>query len=461
MKSVHYKMLRLLLLLFCVVGVNKVILSQVPVPTKAQTNWQQAELVGLYSYDLHVFDGKKYVQKENRILPVPDYNIFNPANLDTDQWLRAAKEAGIKIAILTATHETGFALYQSDVNPFCLKAVKWRDGKGDIVADFVASCKKYGVLPGIYIGIRWNSFLGVHNFKVEGEGPFAENRQRYYIKMCEGMVKELCSKYGELAIVWFDGGAHSPEQGGPDVLPIVSSLQPNAIFYHNLQHADIRWGGSESGIVPYPCFGTFPYPYSHGGSLSESDYYLLKHGDSLGKYYLPAMADAPLRGGAGRHEWFWEKGDEKSIVSIKQLVNMYDNSVGHNASLIIGLTPDTDGLLPRSDVDTLQAFGAFMNKRYVNAVAEWQGNSNNFTLQIPEKVQVNELVIEEDIQFGERVRSFIVEGLIGNKWTSIAEGSCIGHKYIQVFEKPVICKKIRLAIRQSADKPLIKSFKVY
>ena len=73
-------------------------------------------------------------------------------------------------AILTATHETGFGLWQSDANPYCLKAVKWRDGKGDIVRDFVASCRKYGIQPGIYIGIRWNSLLGIHNFKAEGDG---------------------------------------------------------------------------------------------------------------------------------------------------------------------------------------------------------------------------------------------------------------------------------------------------
>ena len=84
-----------------------------------------------------------------------DYNIFNPTRLDTDQWLKAAKAAGAKFAILTATHETGFGLWQSNANPYCLKAVKWRDGQGDIVRDFVTSCRKYGIQPGIYIGIRW------------------------------------------------------------------------------------------------------------------------------------------------------------------------------------------------------------------------------------------------------------------------------------------------------------------
>ena len=114
-------------------------LPEVPIPTHAQLQWQDAEIVSVFHYDLHVFDGKVYDQRVNRVTPIPDQNIFNPTDLDTDQWIQSVKAMGTKIAIITATHETGFALYQSDVNPYCLKAVQWRDGKGDIVGDFVAS----------------------------------------------------------------------------------------------------------------------------------------------------------------------------------------------------------------------------------------------------------------------------------------------------------------------------------
>lgn len=356
-----------------------------PIPTRAQLNWQNAELVAVFHYDLHVFDGKKYVQSENRIAPVPDYNMFNPKKLDTDQWVKAAKDAGCKIAILTATHETGFALYQSDVNPYSLKAVTWRDGKGDIVKDFVESCRKYGVLPGIYIGIRWNSFLGIYDFNVNGEGAFAENRQKYYNRMCEGMTEELMSRYGNLAIVWFYGGAHGPEKGGPDVLGIFEKHQSNCIFYHNTQRADIRWGGSESGTVPYPCWGTYPFQYSHSTNQDEvfnNNFKLLKEGDPNGPYYMPAMSDAPLRGYNGRHEWFWEPGDEEHIFPLENLMNMYYNSVGHNSSLIIGLTPNSDGLLPQPDVQRLKELGDEIKRRFANPLASSSGAGNSFMLKL-------------------------------------------------------------------------------
>ena len=140
--------------------------SSIPKPTPAQYAWQEAELGVVFHYDLHVFAGNNYVQRANRVKAMPDVNIFNPTELDTDQWLRAAKDMGAKVAILTASHETGFRLWQSDVNPYCLKAVKWGDGKRDLVAEFIASCKKYDIKPGIYMGTRWNSQLGIYNFKV-------------------------------------------------------------------------------------------------------------------------------------------------------------------------------------------------------------------------------------------------------------------------------------------------------
>ena len=431
-----------------------------PVPNQQQLAWQEAELGVVFHYDLHVFDGKKYNQQENRITPVSDYQIFNPKELDTDQWIKAAKAAGAKFAILTATHETGFALYQSDVNPYCLKAVAWRNGKGDIVKDFVESCRKYGLKPGIYVGIRWNSFLGVHDFKVNGEGEFRKMRQEYYRKMCEGMVTELCTRYGDWFEIWFDGGADHPENGAPDVLPIVKKYQPNCLFYHNLQLAEARWGGSESGTVPYPCWATFPNPYSHGGDTHAEHMQLLKHGDPNGKYWMPAMSDAPLRGYNGRHEWFWEPGDEAHIYPVKELMDMYINSVGHNSTLIIGLTPNASGLLPDADVQRLKEWGEAVNQRFSNPIARTDGEGKELQIRLPKKQKVNQLVIQEKIKNGERVRNYEVQAWINGNWERVFEGQAIGHKHIRQF-KTISTKKLRLIFNESLATPQIKNFSIF
>ena len=431
-----------------------------PVPSQQQLAWQEAELGVVFHYDLHVFDDKKYNQSENRITPVPDYQIFNPEQLNTDQWIKAAKAAGAKFAILTATHETGFALYQSDVNPYCLKAVGWRNGNGDLVKDFVESCRKYGLKPGIYVGIRWNSFFGVHDFKVNGEGEFQEKRQEYYRKMCEGMVTELCTRYGNLFEIWFDGGADHPDNGAPDVLPIVKKYQPNCLFYHNLQLAEARWGGSESGTVPYPCWATFPNPYSHGGDTQAELMELLKHGDPNGKYWMPAMSDAPLRGYNGRHEWFWEPGDDAHIFPVENLVNMYINSVGHNSTLIVGLTPDARGLLPDADVQRLKEWGEAIKSRFSNPLGSAQGEGKELQIQLPGKEKVNQLVIQENIKNGERIRKYEVQARVNGKWEKVCEGQVVGHKRIQQFD-PVTTNRIRLLIPEALGTPQIKNFSIF
>lgn len=450
---------------FCTKETAATEVDSLAIPSQAQLTWQDAELVAVFHYDLHVFDGKKYNQAYNRITPIEDINIFNPEQLDTDQWIRSVKAMGARIAILTATHETGFALYQSDVNPYCMKALKWRNGQGDLVRDFVNSCRKYGIKPGIYIGIRWNSFLGVHDFMMPKDGTkFQENRQKFYNKMCEGMTEELMSRYGDLAIVWYDGGGHGPEMGGADILPIVEKYQKNIIFYHNSQRADIRWGGSETGKVNYPCWGGYPYPYSHSKNQNvvfKDKFKLLRGGKADGKYYMPAMSDAPLRGYKGRHEWFWEPGDEDHIFPLENLMSMYMGSVGRNSSLILGVTPDARGLIPEGDAKRLKEFGDEINRRFGNPVAAAKGEGKRLNLNLQKPTKINAIVLSEDIAQGERVREYVVEGKVKGKWTELATGSCIGHKHIHEIA-PVEVSAMRLKVgKWVGNKPFISDFSVY
>lgn len=367
-----------------------------PKPAPRQMKWHEAELGVVFHYDLHVFDGQVYGQGNNRINPIEDYNIFHPDHLDTDQWIQSAKAAGAKFAILTATHETGFGLWQSDVNPYCLKAVKWHDGKGDIVRDFVNSCRKYGLQPGIYIGIRWNSLLGIHNFKAEGEGEFARNRQAWYKRLCEKMVKELCTRYGDLFMIWFDGGADDPKGLGPDVEPIVNEYQPDCLFYHNVNRADLRWGGSESGTVGYPCWSSFPYPYSHS-----------------------------------------------------------------NATLMVGLTPNPDGLIPEGDVRRLKEWGAEINRRFGQPLAATSATGKKrLSLSLDKAQPVNYYQIQEDLNGGERIRAYRVEAKVNGKWTTVAKGSSVGHKRIESFPA-VEAQSFRLVVEECTAEPLIRNFSVY
>jgi alpha-L-fucosidase len=436
----------------------------IPIPTPAQIQWQNAELAALVCFDLHACDGEFYIQSEARITPVEDYNIFNPQRYDMDQWIKSLKDGGFKIAIFTVSHETGFFFHQSNATPYSMKALKWKDGKGDVLLDFKTSCEKYGIIPGVYIGTRWNAFYGIHDFKVNGNDAFAKNRQKYYNTMIENVTKEIFSNYGDWAIVWFDGGAHGPDQGGPDVLSIFEKYQPNCLFYHNLQRADMRWGGSESGMVPYPCWGTFPYVSTGAGEtakkeIADNNFQLLKSGNPDGKYYMPAMSDAPLRGNGG-HDWFWEPNREHLIFPLDSLVDMYYNSVGHNTSLILGVTPGPDGLVPDPDIRRLKEFGDEIKRRFSNPIASASGIGEKITLNLSKWQKVNQVVLMEDISKGERIREFVLEGKTKKGWQPIFEGSCIGHKFIYRF-KDMEVSAVRLHVTESNGIPDILHFSAF
>lgn len=468
-QSIHQKneirnKLTITLMLFFCFFIKILAQYQVPVPSAAQLKWQNAELAALISIDLHVFDDTPYIQPENRISPIEDYNIFNPQQYDMDQWIKSLKDGGFKVAILTVSHETGFFFHQSSATPYSMKALNWQDGKGDILRDFKTSCEKYDMLPGVYIGTRWNSFYGIHDFKVNGKNEFAKNRQKHYNNMIEKIVQEIFTNYGEWFMVWFDGGAHGPDQGGPDVLSIFEQYQPKGLFYHNLQRADMRWGGSETGMVPYPSWGTFTYKAtgageSAGKEIAANNYELLKTGDPNGKFYMPAMSDAPLRGNGG-HDWFWDPNREEMLYSLNKLTSMYYNSVGHNTTLILGVTPDSRGLLPNHDVKRLKEFGDEIKLRFANPIKNVSGKGNKINLRLSKKQFVNQVVLMEDIIHGERIRKFKLETKTDKGWQTLFEGSCIGHKFIYEFDDIKI-SQIRLIIKESIGEPMIKNFEVF
>ena len=435
--------------------------AHIPKPRPCQLAWQEAEFGVLVCYELHTFNEGRYHQGRARVTTITDVNQFDPAHLDTDQWIRAVRDAGARFAILTASHESGFRLWQSEVNPYCLKAVTWGEGKRDLVREFVTSCRKYNVKPGIYLGTRWNAQLGVYDFKVTERSRISQDA---YNRLIEREVEEICTRYGEWFEFWFDGGAHGPDQGGPNVLSLVEKHQPQAVFYHNLQRADARWGGSESGTVPYPCWATFPYRSTGAGEsaakdISKNGFALLKHGDPNGSYWMPAMSDAPLRGHGG-HEWFWEPDDERLIYPLDKLVDMYDRSVGHNSTLILGITPDTNGLLPEADVRRLQALGQKIRRTFSQPIATTSGSGYQVELRFNAEAEFDTVVIQEDIQHGERVRAYSLDIQQDGNWQALASGTCIGHK--RIHRLPLErAGAMRLIVHQAVALPMIKQLAIY
>ena len=426
-------------------------------PLPRQLVWQDCEVGAIFHFDMPLF-GERPWNGRDAIHQTWDPARYNPTKLDTDQWLETAKAMGARYAIVTATHFNGFMQWQSGLYPYGVKQARWRDGKGDLVKDFVESCRRAKILPGIYLSCFRNAWWKVDRYRVNyGKGG---PRQGEFARTCERMVEELCSRYGPLLQIWFDAGLISPEDGGPDVLPIVDKHQPNMVFYHSPQRREHRWIGNEAGYAGYPCWATMPALDSaeaaHKGRAPNWRK-LLEHGVPGGKLWSPAMVDTVLR----NHHWFWKPNTEKTIESLDRLVRFYYQSVGRNANLMLGLTPDPTGVVPEPDVRRCAELGREIRRCFGEPVAETKGEGTQVELALPKPQRIDHAVIMEDIAHGERVRAYVVEGLVpGNTWQKLCDGTSIGHKRIQRFE-PVEVAKLRLRLTESVAPPRIRQFVAY
>jgi len=429
--------------------------SERPKPGPAQLTWQDCEIGLLYSFDLPIAAGifaRNNTHRE-RVDPVK----YNPTKLDTDQWIEAAKAAGAKYAVFTATHFSGFMQWQSDAYPYGLKQAAWRDGKGDVVGDFVESCRKAGIAPGIYFSTHRNAYWKVWGHYVDwGKGKGTE-RQAAFNRTAERMAEELWSRYGPLVQCWFDAGVKTPAEGGPDVLPIFEKHQPKSVFYHSGQRSDHRWIGNENGSARYPCWATMPRGEDGAvGHNCPTWKRFLGTGDPDGTYWSPGMADTPLR----NHNWFWKPGQDKNVKPLKGLVAGYDRSVGHNCNLLLGEVITSEGLVPEPDIQRLAEFGKEIRRRFGKPVAETAGTGHVLELKLPKPQRINHMVTMEDIAQGERIRRYVLEGLVpGGTWQPLCEGECVGHKRIQQFDA-VEVTAVRLKVTDSVATPQIRRLAV-
>ena len=119
---------------------NSIVIAIEPygaVPTDNQLRWHEIEYYSLICYGLNT-----YTQQEWGYGDV-DPKLFNPSDLDTDQWARVCRDAGMKGIILVAKHHDGFCLWPSKTTKYTVAATPWKDGKGDVLGDLAKSCEKY------------------------------------------------------------------------------------------------------------------------------------------------------------------------------------------------------------------------------------------------------------------------------------------------------------------------------
>ena len=401
-------------------------------PTPDQVAWQDLE-IGMFVH----FAPNTWQDVESDNLSTPLSEI-NPKDLDTDQWARTALALGAKYIVFVAKHQGGFCMWQTHTTDYGIRNTPWRNGKGDVMADISASCKKYGLRLGVYMCPRDDHF----GAKTGGVCATPELQAKYNT-MYREQLTEVLSRYGSIVEIWFDGSTAAP------VSDILAKYQPRAMIFQG-PSATIRWVGNEDGYAPYPGWNGIDRVDAKTGTATALN------SDPDGDVWLPSEVDVSTH----RPKWFWSTTDANKVLTLDQLMGIYYRSVGRGAQLLLNVPPNRDGLMSEPDTALVKSFGDEVKRRFSRPLAETNGTGATVTLKLPSPSRIDTVVLEEDIRSGERVRVYTLEGLNAGNWVKIGEGTAIGHKRILPVD-PVTVEAVRLTANKHAGIPRLRRIALF
>lgn len=428
---------------------EKVEMASRLVPSRQQLEWQKIELSACLNFGINTFTGREWGDGQE------DAQLFNPTELDAEQWVKTLKECGFKMAIITAKHHDGFCLWQTKTTQHSVAASPWKNGKGDVIKEVSDACHKYGIKLGIYLS------------------PWDRNAESYgdsekYNDFFKQQLTELLTHYGKIHEVWFDGASVEDFNGKKqvynwdDFYQTVYQLQPDAVIA--IMGDDVRWVGNDNGYARVSEWSTTPLvpgSYARSEKVNRSlnirtnsndlgSRNVLKNATEL--FWYPSEVSVSIRPGL-----FYRSQHDQQVKTANQLVDIYYNSVGSNSSLLLHIPPDKRGLLHENDVMQLRKFAAHINTVFNENLITNNIPHHNLkegsqtTYQLNEKEYVNVFMIQEDISRGQRIESFKLEAYINDRWECVANGTTIGHKRLIRFPQ-VETDKFRLTINKSRNR---------
>ncbi|MDF2989851.1 MAG: Alpha,3/4-fucosidase [Microbacterium sp.] len=327
------------------------------VPSPRQLAWQRTEFYGFIHFGVNTMTDREWG------LGHEDPAIFDPASLDAGQWARAMKDAGMRGVILTCKHHDGFALWPSAVSSHTVAASPWRGGRGDLVAEVAAACREHGLKFGVYLS-PWD--------RTERSYGSGEAYDDFFV----AQLTELLTGYGEIFSVWFDGANGEGPNGRTQYYDwdryyeVVRRLQPDAAI--SVCGPDVRWCGNEAGQTRVDEWSVVPRSlqdaertadrsqkvddgaFSRAVRSDENDLgsraALLATDEPL--VWYPAEVNTSIRPG-----WFHHPAEDDQVRTPHELFEIYRRSVGGNATFLLNLPPNRDGLLSAPDVASLRELG--------------------------------------------------------------------------------------------------------
>ena len=416
-------------------------------PSPQQTAWQDLEFGVIIHFGTNTFLDREWGDG------TAEPKVFNPSNVDTDQWMKAVKAAGAKYAVLVAKHHDGFTLWPSEQTDYGVKSSPWMSNKGDLVRMASDSAHANGLKFGVYLS-PWDR----HEPKYKDPKAYDE----YYLKQLD----ELSTNYGDLVEFWLDGaGSAGRKYDFESIINELRTYQPNTMVFADValfKYADLRWVGTESGTISY-----------ENWNVIDRTGYLR---------WRPIEADTPLH----KLHWFWHPNDESTLKSVAELVDVYNNTVGHGGQLMLGIAPDNTGRLPEADVQRLKEFGDAIRQLYSHNLifdehakpasqdeyAALDNDPNTFwsaprgshhaTLEVTfsKPITFDRALTMEWLNDGQHIEKYAIEIYKDSTWQRIVEAQAIGHKKIDIF-LPVTAQRVRLNLLSTISEAHIREFQLF
>ena len=441
-------------------------------PSERQLRWHEMELYTLIHYTPTTFQDKEWGYGD----AAPE--IFNPDRFDANQIARAAVAGGFRGLISVAKHHDGFCLWPTQTTDYSVKSSPWKDGKGDMVREFMQASHDHGLAFGVYLS-AWD-----------------RNDTRYgtedYTEAYREQLTELMSNYGPIFTSWHDGAnGGDGYYGGRNekrvidqttyyeweekTWPIVRRLQPMAMIFSDVG-PDMRWVGNEKGMAAETSWSTLTPKGKDGGPPTPGsvDNANLPTGDRNGEFWIPAECDVPQRPG-----WFYHENQNDQVKTPDELFEIYINSVGRGGGMNLGLAPMPEGILHDNDVRSLEGFGKKIKETFAANLAQGAvATANNvrqdhalfseanlfdadrysyyasddhvlnpvIEMELDGVQEFDLIRLRENIKLGQRLDSVRIDVWKEERWQPLARATSIGANRLIKLDAPVRASKLRVAL---------------
>ena len=440
-------------------------------------------------------------------------DMFNPENVDTDQWCKVFKDSGSKGVIFTVKHHDGFALWDTKTTDFNVMNSGY---KRDIMRMVAESCKKYDLKFGVYLS-PWDIHEPTYG-KVGGINDIGSYNYVFYnqVKEVLGIVKNV---EVELFEFWFDGARADDaevdegfEYAWSDIYKLINEEFPKCVIGNCGD--DVRWVGNEAGYVRDSEWSVILTSIPEDKQQSSEDdakrlglHYestdrgsrdIINTADKISKdwqvKYYPAESDVRIRS-----KWFWHKNDK--VKTANQLADLYFTNIGMNSHFLLNVAPNNKGVIESKDIKSLMGMKEIVDKTMAKQLmplnvftSGYNGdgivlvdNSNapcavlsdgNYgttaytSYKLPDNGYMMDFVfdgnqsigrvdIREDLTYSQRIEAFEVWTVVGGKWKLVADNTIVGNRKIFIFKKAVKTNQVRFVFKQSRSNPYIRAISFY